>query len=100
VQEELRTTPAALEMCGENSFQFVDGYSIHVYVFRASGCDPEPEETEEAAPIWTPTERIPYDQMWEGDGLWLPLVLQRRRFSGRFIFDGDTMLDYQVEEQP
>ena len=43
VQEELRTTPTGLEMCGENLFQFVDGYSTHVYVFRASGCDQEPE---------------------------------------------------------
>ena len=100
VQEELRTTPTGLEMWGENSFQFVDGYSTHVYVFRADGCDPEPEETDEAAPIWAPVERIPYDQMWEDDDLWLPLVLRRRRFTGRFIFDGDRMLDYQVEEQP
>ena len=100
VQEELQTTPTGLEMCGENLFQFVDGYSTHVYVFRASGCAPEPEETEEAAPIWTPTERIPYDQMWEDDELWLPLVLRGRKFSGRFIFDGDTMLDYEVEEKP
>ena len=99
VQEELRTTPTALEMCGENRFQFVDGYSTHVYVFRASGCDPDPEETEEAAPIWAPIERIPFDQMWEDDELWLPLALRGRQFSGRFIFDGDTMLDYQVEEE-
>ncbi len=58
------------------------------------------KETEEATPIWMPTERIPYDQMWEDDELWLPLVLRGRQFSGRFIFDGDTMLDYEVEEKP
>jgi 8-oxo-dGTP diphosphatase len=100
VQEELRTTPTGLEMCGENRFQFVDGYSIHVYVFRATGCDAEPQETEEAAPIWAPTQRIPYEEMWEDDELWLPLVLRGRRFSGRFIFDGDAMLDHEVEEEP
>jgi len=100
VKEELRTTPTGLEMCGENRFQFVDGYSIHVYVFRATGCDAEPQETEEAAPIWAPTQRIPYEEMWEDDELWLPLVLRGRRFSGRFIFDGDAMLDHEVEEEP
>jgi 8-oxo-dGTP diphosphatase len=100
VKEELRTTPTGLEMCGENRFQFVDGYAIHVYVLRAAGCDSEPQETEEAAPIWVPTERIPYREMWEDDELWLPLVLLGRRFSGRFIFDGDAMLDYAVEEEP
>ena len=98
VREELRTTPTGLTMCGENSFQFADGYSTHVYVFRATGCDAEPEETEEATPFWTPVERIPYQQMWEDDELWLPLLLRGSRFSGRFIFDGDTMLDYQIEE--
>ena len=100
VQEELRTTPTGLEMCGENSFQFVDGYSTHVYVFRADGCDRDPQETEEAAPFWAPVEGIPYQEMWEDDELWLPLALRGRWFSGRFIFDGDTMLDYQVEEKP
>jgi len=100
VKEELRTTPTGLEMCGENRFQFVDGYSIHVYVFRATGCDAEPQETEEAAPIWAPTQRIPYEEMWEDDELWLPLVLRGRRFSGRFIFDGDAMLDHAVNEEP
>jgi 8-oxo-dGTP diphosphatase len=99
VQEELRTTPTGLEMRGENSFQFVDGYSTHVYVFRAAGCDGEPQETEEATPFWTSVERIPYDQMWEDDELWLPLLLAGRRFSGRFIFDGDRMLDYQVDKE-
>jgi 8-oxo-dGTP diphosphatase len=99
VQEELRTTPTGLEICGENRFQFVDGYSTHVYVFRAAGCDGEPQETEEATPFWAPIERIPYEQMWEDDELWLPLVFRGMQFSGRFIFDGDTMLDYQVEEE-
>jgi 8-oxo-dGTP diphosphatase len=92
--------PTGLTMCGENSFQFVDGYSTHVYVFRATGCDAEPEETEEATPIWAPIERIPYQQMWEDDELWLPLVLRGGQFSGRFIFDGDTMLDFQLDEGP
>ena len=71
-----------------------------MYVFRATGCDAEPEETEEAAPLWAPVERIPYEQMWEDDELWLPLVLRGRQFSGRFIFDRDSMLDYEIDEEP
>ena len=34
----------------------------------------------------------------EDDELWLPLVLRGSQFIGRFIFDGDTMLDYQIDE--
>jgi hypothetical protein len=35
--------------------------------------------------------------MWEDDPLWLPHVIAGRRFSGRFVFDGDLMLDHAIE---
>lgn len=97
VQEELRVTPLGLEDAGLNAFQFVDGYSIRVLVFRASGLRGEPVETDEGAPLWTRLDAIPYHEMWEDDELWLPLVLGGRRFSGRFVFDGDAMLDHEIE---
>jgi 8-oxo-dGTP diphosphatase len=97
VEEELRVTPVGLCGLGENRFQFVDGYSIHVFVFAAADCVGEPTETEEAAPLWVGLDAIPYGEMWEDDALWLPLVLQGRRFAGRFLFDGDAMLDHAVE---
>jgi len=100
VREELCVTPLDLRACGENRFQFVDGYSIHVHVFRAAGCDGEPRETAEALPLWVSIERIPFDEMWEDDRLWVPFVLDGRMFSGRFIFDGDRMLDHTIDLLP
>ncbi len=97
VQEELGVTPIGVVERGELSFQFVDGYSIHVVVFDGSDVDGEPEETDEAVPLWTPIDRIPYAEMWADDELWLPLLLNGRRFSGRFVFDGDEMLDHLVD---
>jgi 8-oxo-dGTP diphosphatase len=38
--------------------------------------------------------------MWADDRVWLPLLLAGRRFSGRFLFDGDAMLGYDVESGP
>jgi 8-oxo-dGTP diphosphatase len=96
VEEELRVTPTEPSWCGEHRFQFVDGYSLHVDVFTASDCVGEPEETEEARPLWTPTHAIPYEEMWEDDRLWVPLMLSGQHFSGKYIFDGDTMLDHEV----
>ena len=32
--------------------------------------------------------------MWADDAHWLPMLLAAGRFSGRFIFDGDAMLDH------
>ncbi len=97
VQEELRITPLGLRFAGEHSFQFVDGYSIHVHVFIASDYEGTPVETDEAVPLWFPLDEIPYDEMWVDDRLWIPHLLKGVGFSGRYIFDGDEMLDYELE---
>ncbi|MEM9555358.1 MAG: 8-oxo-dGTP diphosphatase [Acidobacteriota bacterium] len=96
-QEELGVTPRGVADHGRLSFQFVDGYSLHVYVFRADAHDGVAIETDEAVPLWTHVDRIPYDEMWSDDRLWLPHLLAGRRFAGRFIFEGDTMLDQRLE---
>jgi len=98
VQEELLVTPAALTKHGELSFQFVDGYSIFVHVFRASAFSGVPTETAEARPLWTSADRIPYASMWQDDVLWVPLLLASKYFSGRFLFDGELMLDYELRD--
>jgi 8-oxo-dGTP diphosphatase len=97
VQEELCVTPLGVEHSGELAFQFVDGLSIHVEVFRASDCAGEPQETDEAVPLWTPLDRIPFESMWADDRHWIPLMLARKKFSGRFLFDADTMLGYELK---
>jgi len=96
LMEELRITPLGLEELGQHAFQFADGYSIFVHVYRASDLRGTPSETEEALPLWVRVEEIPYERMWEDDRLWLPLLLEGRRFEGRFLFDGDRMLDQRI----
>lgn len=97
VQEELGVTPTGVRPAGELSFQFVDGYSLHVYVFTAEDCEGEPQETEEAVPLWVPVDQIPFERMWEDDRYWIRLMLEGRPFKGRFLFDGDVLLDHEVE---
>lgn len=96
VEEELRVTPLELEERGELRFQFLDGHSIQAYVYVANDCIGEPQSTDEAIPIWTPRIAIPYAEMWADDRLWLPELVRGKRFRGRFLFDGDNMLDYEV----
>jgi 8-oxo-dGTP diphosphatase len=100
VQEELCVLPTGVEEAGELFFQFVDGYSMHGFVFTARGFSGELCETHEAAPLWTARDSIPYDRMWADDRLWVPLMLEGRRFKGYFVFDGDAMLDARVDEEP
>ncbi len=96
-QEELDIQVRNLEYCGEHRFQFVDGYSIHVWVYRTRDFDGVPTESREARPLWTPLDRIPFDQMWEDDKYWIPMMIGGERFQTRWIFDGDRMLDYAIE---
>ena len=97
VQEELCVTPIGVEARGELAFQFVDGYALYVYVFSATGCEGEPQETAEALPLWTPIAAIPFDQMWADDRLWFPHLLSGQPFRGRFLFDGDALLGYEIK---
>lgn len=96
-QEELGITVSNLEFCGEHRFQFVDGYSIHVHVYRTRDFSGTPVETREARPLWMKVAEIPYEQMWEDDRIWLPMMIRGERFQSRWIFDGDRMVDYDIQ---
>ena len=99
-QEELLITPTGVEFTGELFFQFADGFKLHGYVFQASGYEGTPTATDEADPIWTPIDEIPYQEMWADDRYWLPFMLNGHHFTGRFLFDGDTMLGYDLTCSP
>lgn len=67
-----------------------------MHVFKAERFEGEPIETDEAVPLWTRLDAIPFERMWADDALWLPLLLADQNFKGYFIFDGPVMLDHLV----
>ena len=97
VQEELCITATGVTHAGELYFQFVDGYSLHAHVYRASDYTGTPTQTPEAIPLWTSLDAIPYEKMWQDDIYWMPAMLEGKSFIGRFVFDGDTMLWREVK---
>ena len=90
--EEVGLKPLNVQNRGELHFQFADGYSLHCAVFVAYEFTGELLETDEALPIWTPLDSIPYDEMWADDIHWLPGVIAGGTFRGYFHFDGEKML--------
>ncbi len=96
-REEVCAVPRGLAWAGRNRFQFADGYATDVHVFRASTLEGTPAPTAEAIPFWVPLGEIPYAEMWSDDSLWLPHLFADRRFSGRFLLDGDRLLDWALE---
>jgi 8-oxo-dGTP diphosphatase len=95
-EEELGIRVSDLECMGEHKFQFIDGYSIHCWVFRTSTWEGDAIETEEAVPLWTDIDAIPYEEMWEDDRMWLPYVIEGQCFTARWVFDDDRMLDHDI----
>ncbi len=95
-REELGITPLGAEQRGELHFQFQDGYSLHCAVFLARDFSGEPCETDEAVPLWTSLDQIPYEEMWADDRHWLPLLIRGAHFDGYFEFDGEQLLAHQI----
>ena len=96
VQEELCITPSGVQFAGMLYFQFIDGFSIEGHVFTATDFEGTPTETDEAIPEWFPITELPFDRMWEDDHTWFPYMLSGKRFSGRYIFEEDRMLDLDI----
>jgi 8-oxo-dGTP diphosphatase len=94
--EEVGILPEGVEEYGQLHFQFADGYSLHCTVFVAHAHTGELVETDEALPLWTPVDAIPYSEMWADDEHWLPGVMEGRRFRAWFHFDGDAMLSKHI----
>ena len=97
--EEVRLHADRLSHRGVISFQFLDGYSTYMHVFRANGTIGTTAETEEAEPMWVSLDAIPYEQMWADDCEWLPHFLAGERFRGWGLFDVDTMLDFRLQTE-
>jgi len=97
-QEEIGVTPLGIEYGGKLFFQFTDGYKLNVTVFAANNCSGQLKSSEEADPLWTDLHLIPYHEMWQDDPHWLPLVIQKKRFLGYFVFDKEELLSFKVSE--
>lgn len=54
-----------------------------------------PVETEEMIPKWFNIEKLPFDEMWENDRLWLPRVLNGEKLEGVIKNDLNGKVLYQ-----
>jgi 8-oxo-dGTP diphosphatase len=63
----------------------------------ADDIEGEPTETDEAIPLWTDLENIPYHRMWADDIHWLPQMIAGESFVGRFLFEGENILWRDVQ---
>jgi len=96
-QEELGVTPLRTRRVGELYFDMTHIPNIHCHVFTAEDIEGTPISTDEAIPLWTKIDEVPYEKMWEDDRHWLPQVIDGRTFEGRFQFEDEEIQWRQVE---
>jgi len=97
LQEEVGLTPLEPYEVGQLSFVFTNGYSLKGHVFFAHEYEGHLMETDEADPFWVPVEKIPYERMWEDDADWLPMAMNGKFVTARFIFEGERMLSKKID---
>lgn len=87
-------------MIGKTLYKFNSDEQDHlVYIFVVEEFEGEPIETEEMRPMWFDVAEIPYGRMWKNDKLWIPYLLDRKKFSAEICMsaDGET-LSYDINE--
>ena len=99
-EEELHVRAREPREIGMLRFRFTDGLTLECHVFRADAWDGTPTETDEAIPLWTPVDAIPFHEMWADDIHWFHHLVASRPFRGWFSFDDDRMLDAVVTVDP
>ncbi|KAE8579614.1 hypothetical protein XENTR_v10024115 [Xenopus tropicalis] len=98
--EESGLTVESLQKIGHIKFEFVGSTELlDVHVFRTDDFSGEPTESEEMRPQWFDLEKIPFDGMWPDDRYWFPLLLESKKFTAYFKFQGhDDIIDYKLEQ--
>lgn len=102
VHEEVGLTiPAhALRAMGKVTFRFpFHPASDHfVHVFTTTHWEGDPVETEEMQPRWFSFQEIPFEEMWQDDAYWLPIVLRGRAIQAEFTFaeDNETVASWSI----
>lgn len=98
MREEAGLEAVAMEKSGVIDFEFEnDTKVLEVHIFRVTKFGGEPLETEEMKPQWFHIDEIPFEQMWPDDAYWLPLLLEGKKFQGRFLFDRPSDAEYSAK---
>lgn len=84
------------EKVGILKFSFQnDPKILEVHIFKINDFLGIPEESEEMKPEWFDINKIPFNQMWTADSIWIPLFLDGKKFKGKFHFDRPSDKEYR-----
>ncbi len=107
--EEVGLEPHGFELGADLFFHFINGVRMRGYAYFTDQWSGEAVPSEEAIPFWCKRDRLPLQQMWPDDALWLPHLLdnfarngydhstpvsgiRQSQVQGYFIFDQDNQM--------
>jgi len=100
VEEETGLKVTGLKLHGvlQHYFGTEDTNPWIVYVYSTSTYQGTPRSSPEGKLKWFTKENIPYEQMWQDDKYWIPLLLADLEFTGEFHFntEGSKLLKHQL----
>lgn len=102
VHEEVGLTISkeTLHTAGQITFRFpfIPEFDHFVHLFVATEWEGEPIESAEMLPFWFPVNEIPFQQMWQDDAYWLPIVLNGKAIRAEFEFgeDNETVVSWVI----
>ncbi len=100
VEEECGINVTKLEQRGIINFSWPNKKSdpLEGHIFEALEYSGNPIETEEMKPQWFDLDKIPYEEMWADDILWLPHFLANKKFKAEFSFDdSDKIIAHSID---
>jgi 8-oxo-dGTP diphosphatase len=72
------------------------GNDWYVFVFSATEFDGELIDSSEGKLEWIDDDKLLDLPLWPSDAVFLPWLKKDEFFSARFLYDGDSMLEYEV----
>lgn len=89
VLEETGLVVSGLFHHGALTFLMDGGKTLHTraHLFSTSKASGRARSSDEGQVKWFPLDDLPFDEMWEDDRFWIPLMLNGIRFNATFAYD-------------
>jgi len=99
-ESTLQVEEAALEQLAILQFYFESEHVFECHVFLVKQWQGNAKESEEMRPEWHLIDNLPFDEMWEADRKWMPLILSGKKIEGivNFNVDGSEVKNFSYKE--
>jgi 8-oxo-dGTP diphosphatase len=85
-------------MHGFISFPMFDGKKDwYVFLFTASKFEGKLIDSHEGKLEWVPNEELLKLNLWEGDRIFIPWLLEDKFFSAKFVYEDGNLVSHSVE---